>query len=763
MALSGSFKSTFSGNSNYSLIVRWSATQDAVNNKSTITLKTYFYSGSTWSIYASNFKLYTYINGASSTKTVNISSSGGKEILLETRTYTIGHNSDGTKSTTIQAKLDLSGVTISGKSLGKADTGSKSITLNTIPRQSKLSSGTSFICTNNLGISISKASSSFVHKAILKNGSTTLKSISFTGVNATFSFNQADNEILLGILGSSSSKTLTLQLETWTENYKSKMGTGNYNITMNAPSATVVNIEKTSYTIGDTISVSVKGYKDSYRHTIRFSFYNHNFTLADKQTDGTYSYNMSNDINVLSSQIPTSSSGKGVIAIETYYGSAKVGATKQIEITLTISGDNYPTIPENCITYRDSNSNTVSITGNNQYIIQGMSNLIVDLNNTATAKGGATIASYAIECSGKRLSSSNNQPQSFDFGVVNLTGEDYIYVTATDSRQLSTTISFPIHGLGYKKPTLEAIAEREGGYEDNTVLSASGTYSTLKVNGVIKNNISEFSFRYKAVNETVWSDFIPIVKTLVGTSVRGRTVIILDNTNAYDIEVKLVDSIGGSDTQRLNVAKGVPLLFMDTVKKSIGIGDFPAIVDGFEVNKPSAFNSDVAINGDTNFVGDVVVNSGFNVGGWIFTTKVLTDHPYRKTLCINNNPVLFEGDKTLWTGALQMNSYHSITLPVNINDCPNGFVLVWSDYDDTTGKANDFNYCVNYIHKNVFSQVPENKGWCLVVSSDTTHNEPSTSEITKYVYISKNKIEGNDANTSTDRQNDVVLRAVLVY
>ena len=110
-----------------------------------------------------------------------------------------------------------------------------------------------------------------------------------------------------------------------------------------------------------------------------------------------------------------------------------------------------------------------------------------------------------------------------------------------------------------------------------------------------------------------------------------------------------------------------------------------------------------------------------------------------------------------------MNSYHSITLPVNINDCPNGFVLVWSDYDDTTGKANDFNYCVNYIHKNVFSQVPENKGWCLVVSSDTTHNEPSTSEITKYVYISKNKIEGNDANTSTDRQNDVVLRAVLVY
>ena len=110
-----------------------------------------------------------------------------------------------------------------------------------------------------------------------------------------------------------------------------------------------------------------------------------------------------------------------------------------------------------------------------------------------------------------------------------------------------------------------------------------------------------------------------------------------------------------------------------------------------------------------------------------------------------------------------MSSSQSVTLPVNIDDCPNGFILVWSDYDYDTSKANDLNYCANYIHKNVFSQVPQDKGWCLVVSSDTTHNEPSTSEVTKYVYISKNKIRGNDANTSTDRQKDIVLRAVLVY
>lgn len=158
MALSGSFSGT-TANQYITPKIVWSATQDIVGNKSTITAKLYYAKSS-----LSNTATGGYWGGKitidgqtqSFSNVYVVLEPGGGDKLIATFTATIIHNPDGSKRPVISATGYISGTTLTSTTI------SSEIPLTTIPRTSSVSATNA-----NIGgkttITISRASSTFTH------------------------------------------------------------------------------------------------------------------------------------------------------------------------------------------------------------------------------------------------------------------------------------------------------------------------------------------------------------------------------------------------------------------------------------------------------------------------------------------------------------------------------------------------------------------------------------------------------------------------
>lgn len=164
---------------NYKIYITENSTSTS-KNTSSVTVKVKFYRTNTgYTTYGSGTVTCT-INGTKYTASVDssdkITSSG---IYLFSKTVTIAHNADGTKTLTVSASIDHSQFT--------ASTHSYSHALTTIPRKSSLSAGNGTLNTKQT-LTISRASSSFTHTITYKCGSasgtiaskTTATSVSWT-------------------------------------------------------------------------------------------------------------------------------------------------------------------------------------------------------------------------------------------------------------------------------------------------------------------------------------------------------------------------------------------------------------------------------------------------------------------------------------------------------------------------------------------------------------------------------------------------------
>lgn len=182
MATSGRLKTDYV-NGGYSFAVDWEVTsQDIAANTSQVKCTVKLISnGTSYTINSSVAKdLRLTINGKTYTSSVNVTLNGGKTKTLFTKTVTVAHASDGSKSCAISAVLDIQ-VTLSGTYYATFSV-SGSAALNTIPRQSEITSVTSNIPvdgSNKIIVTINRKSSSYTHDVRIKFGAyeTTLTGI----------------------------------------------------------------------------------------------------------------------------------------------------------------------------------------------------------------------------------------------------------------------------------------------------------------------------------------------------------------------------------------------------------------------------------------------------------------------------------------------------------------------------------------------------------------------------------------------------------
>ena len=507
-----------------------------------------------WELWGANITYVVTVNGNQYTGSI-ANYDGYSSVTLKSGTLTVGHNTDGSKSISYSFSVtDTSGQTYT---CGNASA-SGSMALTSIPR---------YLSITSLSVTSITETSAVVRWSVSDPRDSTYYSFDN---GTTWIGSSTDGETLasdlksgtFNILNLTANKTYAIKVkikrtdsQLWTESQSISFTTYDY------PKPTSVN----NFTIGDGASVQI--YNPLGRTYTLDIISNNNgsvigtYTGAYCETPINAEFKTEDAIAKQYASIPNGASGTYYARV-TYGSSVKTLGTG----TYTVRGDEVPTISS--LTYKDSNTAIVAITGNNQHIVQSYSTLVVQVG-TATANKSASIAKYVVECNGKSVQGTSSG--SYSLGTVNSNRNVDLKLTVTDTRGLTASKTITVTMLAHSAPTASVTLERLNNYEDETYLTVDSSISS--VNG---KNTATIEYRYK-VSGGSYGDYETIPD--------GQEYVFeLSKNNAYIFEIVVTDAFGSTFVKEYVLNKGMFPLFIDTEKNSVGINCFPANSNSLEVN-----------------------------------------------------------------------------------------------------------------------------------------------------------------------------------
>lgn len=221
------------------------------------------------------------------------------------------------------------------------------------------------------------------------------------------------------------------------------------------------------------------------------------------------------------------------------------------------------------VSYEDTNAATFAVTGDKSRIVQNHSTLAVKVP-TATAKKGATIASYTIAFGG--VSKTVTSSGTVSLGAVDVSYSQALTVTAKDSRGFTASQSVQVTVDDYSAPTAVIDLHRLNNFEPTTYITASARYSYL--NG--KNAVT-ITAKFKKVSESSYGAPIELADSIQST-------VTCDRNSAYDFVVTIADKLESTD-YNLTLGKGIPSFFIDTQKSSVGVNCLPSQSDVLQLGE----------------------------------------------------------------------------------------------------------------------------------------------------------------------------------
>ena len=221
------------------------------------------------------------------------------------------------------------------------------------------------------------------------------------------------------------------------------------------------------------------------------------------------------------------------------------------------------------VSYEDTNAATVAVTGDKSRIVQNHSTLVVKVP-AATAKKGATIASYTIAFGG--VSKTVTSSGTVSLGAVDVSYSQPLTVTATDSRGFTASQSVQVTVDDYSAPTAVIDLHRLNNFEPTTYITASARYSYM--NG--KNAVS-IAAKFKKVSDSSYGTPIELEDSTQST-------VTCDRDSAYDFVVTVADRMESTD-YALTLGKGIPSFFIDTKKSSVGVNCLPSQSDVLQLGE----------------------------------------------------------------------------------------------------------------------------------------------------------------------------------
>lgn len=320
-----------------------------------------------------------------------------------------------------------------------------------------------------------------------------------------------------------------------------------------------------NFNVGDTIVVHMNRKSTVFTHTVVLKLGSYRYTIGTDVTD-----NISLDTDIIASslyaQMPNSNSMTGEIAVTTYSGSTVIGTSSCAIIAHVVNSN--PTFD---VSYEDSNSNTVAITENNQYIIRNNSTLKISVSN-AQALNSATLKSITAVVNGNAYTGTlNGSTGTINIGVVNISSDAKVTVKLTDSRGSDGIREITVLVYDWTLPSAIIKLNRKSNYYSESILNVNANYASIGG----KNEVT-IKYRIKKVANSTFSTY---------TTIQNNTDanFTADNSYEWNVQVEVSDRIGKT-TYNLILPKGIPITYTDIKKYSFGVNCFPKHDNSFEVN-----------------------------------------------------------------------------------------------------------------------------------------------------------------------------------
>lgn len=467
------------------------------------------------------------------------------------------------------------------------------------------------------------------------------------------------------------------------------------------------------------------GYRDIPKNATSYTF---NLTQAEK--------------NALLASIPNSNSRSVVFIVKTVIG----GVTYYSNLTRTFSVVNAnPTISGP--SYYDTNSSTIAITNNNQKIIQKASNVSFKAN-TISALKYATLSSVRVTCNGitksASLSGSTANNVIIAFGAIDSTSNLSASIVVTDSRGNTASATLNITMLEWSLPTANISLSRKSNYYSESYLTVNANISSLD-----GNNSVTIKYQYKEKSAGSYGSLVTINN--------GQTYTLnLDNEKSYDFKIFVTDRVGETIYNRV-LQIGIPILYIDRLLRSVGIGTIPNEINMLAVDRRLSLKNnaqetvaDLWSNPSTDAARSAFLAFYDNVG----LKRLMFSGYDRGTINIYK-----KGDDTKRTFIAYANAYGGVLTIANDNG-DNRIVQNVSSYD----RGNAY----YYDESNNARVVIYGDGYVICKDSsgnNTISNEGSTGKITcvSLVQTSSRKVKENIEELTPEEAYKVLALTAITF
>lgn len=365
-----------------------------------------------------------------------------------------------------------------------------------------------------------------------------------------------------------------------------------------------------NFTIGQSVTISIY---NPLKRDVKIQMWSHTSQgfvsdLIDVNTGNKDSYTGFDDVATrLYQSIPNAKSSAYNIDVWT-------GNHKEVNTVGNYSVDETANKPVfNDFTYADINSTTTALTGDDQKVIQGYSNIqaIISVANKATAQHYATMDHYDLIIQGNATQSASYSDSEDVTIVVNNANSGSIKVNAVDSRNIPKEVPKTATLIPYTNIQRGNISvTRAGNVGEATTLAFNGTLWEGDF-GAATNTITSVQYRYKSTaSGSSWSAYTSLTPpTPSGNSYSFSGLIAGDegNTgfsvdNSFNIEVVVTDRLS-SITFTTTLGTGIP---------HVAFGNTGVAIEGpYDENS----NNPLQVNGKGNMV--LMANNNANTDTYI--------------------------------------------------------------------------------------------------------------------------------------------------
>lgn len=550
----------------YEYWIDWNESNVDVSNNTSVVSATVYIKCNAHTSYENNKTSTLTINGQTFRNTLNLNLSPGTTVALVSGSVTVGHNNDGSQTVTISASSALPNGSGWGPKSGSA---SALVSLTTIPRYANLTNlsvESKTINTITLKYTTDRPAWLFVN---LNNGEDWLNNgepfVSNT-TSGTFTIKFKDRASTK-YLDPNTNYNITILCRSISRdsglNTSKNISVSTYDIAKitSAPNINIGSAHTIIWSNPSGVTTNLKLCKIDNSTIIDYGTVTGTSKAITPTASTIYALTTNNNTYTARYIITTTANGKSY--------------TNSKDFTFTVTNSN-PTFSN--FTYQDTNTTITALTGNNQILVNGYSNVkaIISTANKAMAKNSATMKSYKLLIGTKNTTANYNASSDVNMNI-NQIDNNVIDMYAIDSRGNSTKVSKTATIKNYSNIKITSlIATRQNNVGTITTLKFEGEFWNASF-GSVTNKITSCKYKYKTTSNSTWIDGkTALTYTISGNKITGNLNIQGDAgtdgfsvSNSFDIQLILADKLS-STTYNIILTSGNPALAI--YKNSIAIG-----------------------------------------------------------------------------------------------------------------------------------------------------------------------------------------------